>query len=77
MGIYFRRRLLLSNLLHSNVTGRGVGLSLFVRGFHAGISASEWHSLPPPHGTACALGYSFGRLILFAPVLFFAWWYFN
>src|ERR1017187_10087877 len=40
MGIYFRRRFSPFSLLHFNLTGRGVGLSLGVRGFHAGISAS-------------------------------------
>jgi hypothetical protein len=41
MGIYFRRRFSLLKALHLNVTGRGVGLSLGVKGFHAGISASR------------------------------------
>ena len=40
MGLYFRRRFSPFSGLHFNLTGRGVGVSLGVRGFHAGISAS-------------------------------------
>ncbi len=41
MGIYFRRRRsFLGNLLNVNLTGRGIGVSLGVRGFRAGISSS-------------------------------------
>jgi hypothetical protein len=40
MGLYFRRRVSPFSLLHFNLTGRGIGVSLGVKGFHAGISAS-------------------------------------
>jgi hypothetical protein len=40
MGLYFRRRFSLLKALHLNLTGRGVGVSLGVKGFHLGISAS-------------------------------------
>jgi Protein of unknown function (DUF4236) len=40
MGLYFRRRFSPFSLFHLNLTGRGIGLSLGVKGFHAGISAS-------------------------------------
>jgi hypothetical protein len=40
MGLYFRRRFSLLKALHLNLTGRGIGVSLGVKGFHAGISAS-------------------------------------
>ena len=41
MGVFFRKRFGLGNLLHVNFTGRGVGLSLGVRGFHAGLSSTR------------------------------------
>jgi hypothetical protein len=41
MGIYFRKRgSLFGNLLHFSLTGAGLGVSLGMRGFRAGISSS-------------------------------------
>src|SRR5450759_1650559 len=40
MGLFFRKRLSLFNLIHFSLTGAGLGVSLGVRGLRAGISSS-------------------------------------
>lgn len=41
MGVFFRKRVGLGKLLNLNLSTRGLGLSLGVRGFHAGISSTR------------------------------------